>query len=132
MKQKHLLLLLLLKIALYRRSSCKNFQKTAQCAKKQKPVNDIMVREVASIMKQLQKQLWNSMKGNMDMKKKIKALLLVAILTLACATTSLACTPKLATPKISIPTITNVKLSEGVQKSVRDYVKNLNFKFNFN
>ena len=72
------------------------------------------------------------MKGNMDMKKKLRTLLLVAILTLACATTSLACTPKLAPKLPKIPTITNVKLSEGVQKSIRDYVKNLNLKFNFN
>ena len=73
------------------------------------------------------------MKGNMDMKKKLRTLLLVAILTLACATTSLACTPKLATPKLpKIPTITNVKLSDGVQKSIQDYVKGLNFKFTLN
>lgn len=77
------------------------------------------------------------------MKRKIKALLLVAILTLACATTSLACTPRFVAPKISIPTITNVKLPENVQeaisksaeKSAKEAVKNLKIdwgKFNFN
>lgn len=84
-------------------------------------------------------------KGKDRMKRKIKALLLVAILTLACATTSLACTPKLATPKLpTIPNITNVKFSDSVQEAVdksaekteKEAVKNLKIdwskiKFNF-
>lgn len=65
------------------------------------------------------------------MKKKLRALLLVAILTLACATTSLACTPKLVTPKL--PKVPNISGSvtlpagatEAAKKAGAEAVKNL-------
>lgn len=61
------------------------------------------------------------------MKKRIRDFVAIAF-------TVMLVTPLFTAPKL--PTIPNlsgsVKLTEGVQNSIRDYVKNLNFKFNFN
>jgi hypothetical protein len=83
-----------------------------------------MEREGASLREKLQKQFW---KGKDNMKKKLREFTVIAL-------SLMLMTPVFTTPKLpTIPNLTgSVKLSEGVQKSIRDYVKNLNFKFNFN